>query len=79
MTIISKSNMKNEEIEVTKKALLEILEELYKGCVIHCHYIPYLNQFFVYCYVDRNDDDAFVRINYDYEEALDITCDVTIS
>lgn len=70
MTIISKSNMKEEEIEVTKKALLEILDELYKDCVIHCHHIPRLDQFFVICYVNIHDDDAYFTMNFDYDEAL---------
>lgn len=70
---------KKEEVEATKKVLLEILQELHKGCVVHCHYIPGLDQFFVICYVDENDDDPFVTIKYDYEEALNMTCDVTIN
>ncbi|WP_291571649.1 hypothetical protein [Clostridium sp. UBA4548] len=79
MTINSKANRKTEDVEVIKKVLLEILEERHEGYVIHSHYLQDFDQFFVICYVNKNDDDAFATIYYDYEEALNMTCDRTIN
>lgn len=76
MAIDINANRKKEEVEATKKVMLEILQELHKSCVIHCHYLPDLDQFFVICYFDIHDDDAYLTMNFDYDEAIEWICDV---
>lgn len=75
MTINNKSNRKTEEEKATKKVLLKVLEELHKDCIVHCRYLPNKDQFFVCCYADRNDDDAYFTMNFDYDEALQLISD----
>lgn len=75
MAIDINVNRKKEEVEATKKVLLEILQELHKSYVIHCHYLPDLDQFFVICYFDIHDDDAYFTMNFDYDEALQLISD----
>lgn len=70
MVINNKVNRKTEEVEVKKKVLLENMQELYKGYVIHCQYLPEKDQFFVIRYVDIHDYDAHITENIDYDEVL---------
>lgn len=78
MEINNNTNRKSEEVEATKKDLFEILQELHKGYIIHCHYIPGKDLFFVCCYVNEHDDDAFYTMEFDYDEVLIWICDVPV-
>lgn len=75
MAINSKFSRKTEEEKATKMALLKVLEELHKDCIIHCHYLPDLDQFFVICYIGSHNDDAYSTMNFDYGEALQLISD----
>lgn len=75
MTINSKFRRKAEEEKATKKALLKVLEELHKDYIVHCNYLPNKDQFFVICYVDIHDNDAYFKMNFEYDEALQLISD----
>ncbi|MEG1255808.1 hypothetical protein [Clostridium sp.] len=75
MELIGGFNRISEEVKAEESVLLKILEVLHKNCIIHCRYLPNKDQFFVCCYVDRNDDDAYFTMNFDYEEALQLISD----
>lgn len=77
MTINSKFSRKIEEEKATKKALLKVLEKLHKDCIVHCRYLPNKDQFFVICYIDTHDDDAYFTMKFDYEEVIEWICDET--
>jgi len=70
MIINSKANRKIEQVKVKTKVLLETLEETNKCYLMNCRYNQDLDQFIVYCFVDRNDDDAFYTIKFDYDEVI---------
>lgn len=70
MTINSKTNRKAEEVEAMKKVLLKTLHKTYNFYLINCIYNQDFDQFSVYCFIDKNDDDAFVKMKFDYDEVL---------
>lgn len=70
MTINRKANKKKEDVEAKKMILLTTLEKDYKGCFMNCQYNQDLDQFIVYRFIDKNDDDAFYTIKLDYEEVI---------
>lgn len=73
--IREKSKRKEEEVEAMKKALQKTLYGYYNYPLINCQYNQHFDQFSVYCFVDRNDDDAYFKMNFDYDEALQLISD----
>lgn len=78
MTINSKANRKIEEVEAMKKALLKTLHETHNFYLINCIYNQDIDHFSVYCFIDKNDDDAFITMKFDYDEAIARICDANI-
>jgi len=70
MAINENFSRKTEEVEAMKKVLLKTLHETYNFHLINCRYNQAFDQFTVYCFVDRNDDDALVTMKFDYDEVL---------
>ena len=70
MAINENFSRKREEVETMKKALLKTLHETHNFHLINCQYNQDLDQFSVYCFVDRNDDDALVTMKFNYDEVL---------
>jgi len=70
MVIFGQAKRKKEEIEDMKKVLLKTLHETHNFYLINCIYNQDFDQFSVYCFIDKNDDDAFVKMNFDYDEVL---------
>ncbi len=78
MMIYEKSKRKEEEVEAMKKALQKTLYGYFNYPLINCQYNQDLDQFSVYCFVNRNDDDTFVIMKFDYDEAIARTCDANV-
>lgn len=78
MIIYEKFKRKEEGVKVMKKALQKTLYGYYNYPLINCQYNQDLDQFSIYCFVDRNDDDTFVLMKFDYDEAIARICDANV-
>lgn len=78
MMIYEKSKRKKEEVKYMEEAIQKTLHEEYSYPIINCQYNENLDQFSVYCFVDRNDDDVFIPMKFDYDEVIEWLCDANV-
>jgi len=76
--IYEKSKRKKEEVKYMEEAIQKALYEEHNHPTINCRYNENLDQFIAYCFIDRNDDDLLVRMNFDYDEAIALICDANV-
>jgi hypothetical protein len=75
--IYENSKRNKEEVEAIRTSIQKALYEEQNYPTINCRYNENLDQFIAYCFVDRNDDDdLIVRMNFDYDEAIALICDL---